>query len=59
MPEEFTLEANGPNEYQYFDIPLNFSEDRYVIKAEARPGNRKIVHHIITFIVPPDRKSVV
>lgn len=55
MPAEFTLEANGPDEYQYFDIPLNFSEDRYVIKAEARPGNRRIVHHIIAFIVPPQK----
>ena len=53
MPNEFTLEASGPDEYQTFEIPLNFTEDRYVLKAEARPGNRKIVHHIIAFIVPP------
>jgi hypothetical protein len=53
MPNEFTLEASGPDEYQNFEIPLNFKEDRYVLKAEARPGNRKIVHHIIAFIVPP------
>ena len=57
MPNEFTLEASGPDEYQYFEIPLNFSEDRYVLKAEARPGNRKIVHHIIAFIAPPPLKS--
>src|SRR5262245_50987643 len=53
MPNEFTLEASGSDEYQNFEIPLNFTEDRYVLKAEARPGNRKIVHHIIAFIVPP------
>jgi len=53
MPKEFTLDASGPDEYQYFEIPLNFTEDRYALKAEARPGNRKIVHHIIAFIVPP------
>jgi len=57
MPNEFTLDANGPDEYQYFDIPLNFTEDRYVMRAEARPGNRKVVHHIIAFIVPPAPKS--
>lgn len=55
MPNEFTLDARGPDEYQYFEIPLNFTEDRYVLKAEARPGNRKIVHHIIAFIVPPPK----
>jgi len=53
MPDEFTLEANGPDEYQYFEIPTNFTEDKYVQMAEARPGNRKIVHHIIAFIQPP------
>jgi mono/diheme cytochrome c family protein len=53
MPNEFTLDATGPDEYQYFEIPTNFTEDKYVQMAEARPGNRKIVHHIIAFIQPP------
>jgi hypothetical protein len=53
MPEEFTLEANGPDEYQYFDVPTNFTEDKYVQMAEARPGNRRVVHHVIAFVVPP------
>ena len=53
MPEEFTLAASGPDEYQYFEIPTNFKQDVYVQMAEARPGNRKIVHHIIAFVVPP------
>ncbi|HYV04794.1 MAG TPA: cytochrome c [Blastocatellia bacterium] len=53
MPEEFTLEASGPDEYQYFEVPTNFKEDVYVQMAEARPGNRKIVHHIIAFVSPP------
>lgn len=53
MPEEFVLEAAGPDEYQYFTIPTNFTEDRYIQAIEARPGNRKIVHHIVAFIQPP------
>jgi mono/diheme cytochrome c family protein len=52
-PEEFTLEASGPDEYQYFEVDPGFKEDVYVQRAEARPGNRKIVHHIIAFVVPP------
>ncbi|HEU0173550.1 MAG TPA: cytochrome c [Blastocatellia bacterium] len=55
MPEEFTLEASGPDEYQYFEIPTNFTEDKYVQMAEARPGNRLIVHHIIAFVQPPPK----
>lgn len=49
---EYTYKA-GVDEYQYFDVPTNFKEDVYVQYAEARPGNRKIVHHIIAFIQPP------
>jgi len=52
LPEEYTYKP-GADEYQYFDVATNFTEDKYVVMAEARPGNRKIVHHIIAFIVPP------
>lgn len=51
IPEEYTYKP-GADEYQYFDVPTNFTEDKYVTQVEARPGNRKIVHHIIAFIVP-------
>lgn len=53
LPETFTLEASGPDEYQYFEVDPGFKEDLYVQMAEARPDNRKIVHHIIAFVVPP------
>jgi hypothetical protein len=53
MPEEYTLEANGPDEIQYFEADPGFKEDQYVTMAEARPGNRQIVHHLIAFIRPP------
>jgi hypothetical protein len=55
MPEQFTLEATGPDEYQYFVVDPGFKEDVYVQRAEARPGNRKIVHHIIAFIQSPNQ----
>jgi hypothetical protein len=54
MPEEFTLAASGPDEYRYFQIDPKFTEDKYVQMAEARPGNRKIVHHISVIIRPPE-----
>ena len=57
MPEEFTLDATGPDEYHYFAIETNFAEDRYLLAAEARPGNRKIVHHIVAFVQPPQAGS--
>jgi hypothetical protein len=57
MSEEFTLEANGPDEYQHFSIDPGFTEDKYVQMSEARPGNRKIVHHMIAFILPPPKNG--
>ncbi len=39
------LSASGPDEYQNITVPTNFTEDRWVIAAELRPGNRKVVHH--------------
>lgn len=57
IPEEYSYKP-GVDEYQYFDVPTNFTEDKYVTMAEARPGNRKIVHHIIAFIVPPGQANM-
>ena len=45
-----TLEAKGPDEYTYVDVPTNFQEDRWIVAAELRPGNRKIVHHAHVFV---------
>jgi hypothetical protein len=55
MPEEFILDADGPDEYQHFVIDPGFTEDKYVQMVEARPGNRRIVHHIIANILPPQQ----
>lgn len=52
IPEEYAYKV-GADEYQYFDVGANFTEDKYVVRAEARPGNRRVVHHIIAFIIPP------
>jgi hypothetical protein len=57
LPEEFTLAANGPDEYQYFEVDPGFKQDVFVQLAEARPGNRCIVHHIIAFIQPPPKNT--
>ena len=53
MPKDYTVEATGPDEYQYFMIPTGFTEDRYVQAIEARPGNRKVVHHFVVMVQPP------
>ncbi|HMP17193.1 MAG TPA: redoxin domain-containing protein, partial [Gemmatales bacterium] len=39
--------------YQYIQVGDVFEEDMWVEAAEARPGNRELVHHIIAYIMPP------
>lgn len=53
MAADFDIPASGTIDYQYIVVPTNFKEDRYVQFAEARPGDRQRVHHIIAFIREP------
>ncbi|MCI0410672.1 MAG: heme-binding domain-containing protein, partial [Acidobacteria bacterium] len=50
MTDEFTLYPKGQDQYHYFAIPTNFTEDRYIQAIEFRPGNRKVVHHGLVFL---------
>jgi len=56
MPHAFAVPAAGTLDYQYIVIPSGFTEDKWVEQMEARPGNRKVVHHIIAFVRPPGSK---
>jgi hypothetical protein len=53
MPKPFPIPASGAVEYQYFPIATGFKEDRWVQAVEVRPGNRKVVHHIVVYIREP------
>ena len=57
MNQEYTVEARGPDEYQYFIVPTGFTEDRFIQAVEIRPGNRKVVHHLVVFVQPPAPKN--
>lgn len=45
--EPYQVPATGVVEYQYFVVPTNFKEDRWINAAEIRIGNRAVVHHVI------------
>ncbi len=49
MPAQFTVPASGTIEYQYFEIPTNFTEDRWVQSIEFLPGAREVVHHVLVY----------
>lgn len=54
MQEEYSVPADGEVPYLYFSMPTNFTEDKWVQALEIRPGNRKVVHHVIAFAQEPD-----
>jgi peroxiredoxin len=55
MQTEFKVPAEAPRgvRYKHFAVPTNFKEDVWVQAAEARPGNRAVVHHIIVYVIDP------
>jgi hypothetical protein len=50
VPTAFNVPTSGTIDYQYVRLPTNFTEDKYVQFAEARPSDREHTHHIIAFI---------
>ena len=50
----FTVAAEGTVEYQYFVVDPGFTEDKWVTEAVTLAGNRKVVHHIIVYVRPPE-----
>jgi hypothetical protein len=52
MPVDYKVPADGFVEYEYFEIPTNFTEDKWVQSVEVRPGARAVVHHVIVTARP-------
>jgi hypothetical protein len=45
MPQAYKVPGSGTIEYTYVILPSHFTEDRWVVAAEIRPGNRAVMHH--------------
>ncbi|HEY7292500.1 MAG TPA: hypothetical protein VH583_21870 [Vicinamibacterales bacterium] len=53
MQEDYPIPASGTVAYQYFEVPTNFTEDKWIQAFEVRPGNRAVVHHVIVYTRDP------
>lgn len=56
MDEEFSVPATGVLDYKKFVVDPGFKEDMWVERAECRPGNRQVVHHVIVYILTPGKR---
>jgi peroxiredoxin len=54
MAEEFKVPAKAPKggvPYKHFFVKTDFTEDKWIVAAEAKPGNKAVVHHIIVYVL--------
>ena len=54
MQTEYQVPASGTVDYQYFEVPTNFTEDKWMQAGEVRAGDRSHVHHIIVYVREPN-----
>jgi hypothetical protein len=53
MQEDYPITATGTIAYQYFEIPTNLTEDRWIQAFEVKAGNPAVLHHVIVYARPP------
>ncbi len=47
---DYSVPAGGDDIYRCFVAPTNLDKDMYVSAIEYRPGNRRVVHHVISYV---------
>lgn len=52
MGADYKVPAGGTVEYTYFVVKAPFAEDKWIEKAELRPGARSVVHHVVLMSRP-------
>jgi hypothetical protein len=45
--QSYTHKGTGVDEYRYFVLPTGLTQDMDLIAAEVRPGNTKVLHHVL------------
>ena len=53
MPEDYPIPATGEIPYEYFEIPTNLTEDKWVQSLEVRAGDPAVLHHVIVYARTP------
>lgn len=50
MPLAWQVQGNNKDVYRYFVLPTNIPTDTYISAIEFRPGNTKVVHHVLYYL---------
>jgi len=54
MDGQHKMYSKGPDWWIDYFADVNIPEDRYIKAMEVRPGNRRIVHHVVMYVIEPD-----
>jgi hypothetical protein len=47
---DYPVPPDGEDIYRCFVVPTNLDQDRYVSAIEYRPSNRRVVHHLLSYV---------
>ena len=50
MAEPYELAAGGDDEFRVFVLKTDLPEDRWIKAVDFKPGNRKVVHHVLSAV---------
>ena len=53
----YDVPADGKDVYRCFVLPTDFDTDQFVQGIEVRPGNSRVVHHVIVFLDITNRST--
>jgi len=54
MNKQHTMYPKGPDWWIDYFAETKLTEDRWIQAMEIHPGNRKIVHHVVAYVIEPD-----
>lgn len=55
LPEPQKVPATGVVDYRYVDVPSPFTNEVWLAGMDIKPGNHKVVHHVIMYAKWPGR----
>jgi hypothetical protein len=60
MPQEYTVRAEGGDQWIEFFAPTGLTEDRYIkaVQGMPGPGSHTVVHHLTSTVIQPPEENI-
>jgi len=57
LPEPEKVPATGVVDYRYVEVAAPFTNDVWLSAMDIKPGNHKVVHHVILYVKSPGKSD--